>query len=354
MVQKIRIKDIAEKAGVSVGTVDRILHNRPNVSVKAREKVERGMKEINYRPNRYASALAYNKSYTFYIIMPQHEREAYWQELEVGAKQACEMMNDFHVDVQIRNFSRFDQQSYEDTFREVIESQPNGVVVVPSELSTTLPYTNMLHERNIPFILLDSYLPELKPLSFFGQDPISSGRFAARILMLVASGEQEVMLMRHTKDGKAASNQQAWREEGFRRYMADNHPGIGIVDFELPQSSKPSDIDCCLDEFFAAHPNIHHCITMSSKAYIVGTYLLRRNRRDIQMMGYDMVNLNAHCLREGTISFLIAQHAFVQGYGCIETLFKSIVLKEEVKAINYMPIELLTRENVDFYQRTLI
>ena len=40
MSEKIRIKDIAEKSGVSVGTVDRVLHNRPNVSKSAREKVE--------------------------------------------------------------------------------------------------------------------------------------------------------------------------------------------------------------------------------------------------------------------------------------------------------------------------
>ena len=40
MAEKIRIKDIAERAGVSVGTVDRVLHDRPNVSKPARDKVE--------------------------------------------------------------------------------------------------------------------------------------------------------------------------------------------------------------------------------------------------------------------------------------------------------------------------
>ena len=65
MNDKIRIKDIAERAGVSVGTVDRVLHNRPNVSPKAREKVEAALKEVDYHPNMYASALAYNKSYIF-------------------------------------------------------------------------------------------------------------------------------------------------------------------------------------------------------------------------------------------------------------------------------------------------
>ena len=42
---------IAERAGVSVGTVDRVLHDRPNVSKPAREKVEQALKEMNYQPN---------------------------------------------------------------------------------------------------------------------------------------------------------------------------------------------------------------------------------------------------------------------------------------------------------------
>ena len=84
MSQKIRIKDIAAKAGVSVGTVDRVLHNRPNVSKEAKEKVDNVLKEINYQPNMYASALAYNKSYTFYVILPKHASEAYWEEIEEG------------------------------------------------------------------------------------------------------------------------------------------------------------------------------------------------------------------------------------------------------------------------------
>lgn len=69
MKEKIRIKDIAEKAGVSVGTVDRVLHNRPNVSAPARKKVEAALMEMNYQPNVYASALAYNRSYLFYMVM---------------------------------------------------------------------------------------------------------------------------------------------------------------------------------------------------------------------------------------------------------------------------------------------
>ena len=50
MAEKIRIKDIAERAGVSVGTVDRVLHKRPNVSESALKRVEKVLKEMNYQP----------------------------------------------------------------------------------------------------------------------------------------------------------------------------------------------------------------------------------------------------------------------------------------------------------------
>ena len=352
MAQKVRIKDIAEKSGVSVGTVDRILHNRPNVSKLAREKVEKVLKEINYQPNMYASALAYNKRYTFYLIMPKHESEAYWEEIEEGAMQACEMRRDFNIQVKIAYYKRFDAETFSNTFQEVLDASPNGAIVVPSDIETTQVFTEQLHARDIPFILLDSYIPDLKPLTFYGQDSFSSGYFAAKMLMLLAHDEKEIMLMKLTKNGKVASKQQDNREVGFRNYMQAHYPHVKIVDLQLPMEEDRSNYDGILEQFFAEHPQVHHCMTMCSKAHIVGDFLLRTNRKDIQIMGYDMVGKNEACLRQGSISFLIAQHAYMQGYNCVDTLFKAIVLKKEVEPVNYMPIELLTKENVDFYRRT--
>lgn len=80
-----------------------------------------------------------------------------------------------------------------------------------------------MHSRNIPFIMLDSYFPDLKPLAFYGQDSFASGYFAAKMLMLIAGNEKEIMLMKQTLDGfNVASKQQDNREVGFRHYMADH------------------------------------------------------------------------------------------------------------------------------------
>nr|HPR19478.1 LacI family DNA-binding transcriptional regulator [Proteiniphilum sp.] len=67
MQRKARIKDIAEMAGVSSGTVDRILHNRGNVSESARKAVEEVLKKVNYKPNIHISGLSLKRKYKVVI-----------------------------------------------------------------------------------------------------------------------------------------------------------------------------------------------------------------------------------------------------------------------------------------------
>jgi len=348
---KIRIKDIAARAGVSVGTVDRVLHERPNVSPKALEKVKKALEEMDYKPNMYASALAYNKSYNFYCIIPKHESEAYWEEVEEGVREACERRRDFQVHAEMMYYNRFSAETFVRIMNECLRQNPDGIVIVPSKLDVTRKFTDLLHERQTPFILLDSYMPDLKPLSFYGQDSFSSGYFAARMLMMLAPREKEIMLMKQMRGDNVASKQQENRETGFRHYMADHFPEVKILTVNLSLDEKRENYDAILEKFFTTHPLVHHCITFNSKAHLVGEFLQRTNRRDIQIMGYDMVPKNAECVRQGSISFLIAQHGYMQGYSSIESLFNAIVLKKVVEPVNYMPIELLTKENIEFYRR---
>ena len=82
--ERIRIKDIARLADVSVGTVDRVLHGRTGVSEASRKRVEEILKQLDYQPNMYASALASNKKYLFVCLLPQHKEGDYWTDVETG------------------------------------------------------------------------------------------------------------------------------------------------------------------------------------------------------------------------------------------------------------------------------
>lgn len=149
------------------------------------------------------------------------------------------------MSLSILYYDRFDDASFLEQAEICIKEKPDGVVIVPVELDVTRQITEKLHELNIPFILLDSYMPDLKPLSFFGQDSFSSGRFAARMLMLLASQETEVALMKITRNGRVVSKQQSNREVGFRHYMQDHFPAVKIVDFELPLMVRDSSMMIC-------------------------------------------------------------------------------------------------------------
>ena len=353
--ERITIKDIAEKAGVSVGTVDRVLHKRPNVSKKALSLVNKALEEMKYEPNMYASALANSRRYDFYCLIPKHESEAYWEEVEEGQRKCCDVRRDFHVHINMKYYGRNDVVSFNEQSRAILEAKPDGVIVVPAKLDITRPFTDELHAKGIPFIMLDSYLPDLRPLAFYGQDSFASGYFAAKMLMLIAANETEIMFMKQTLDGiNVASKQQVNREVGFRHYMADHFPNVRINDLDLPYQNTRKQHNLLLEKYFQEHPATHHCITLNSKAHIVGEFLLRTNRRDVQIMGYDMVEKNARCIREGSISFLIAQHGYQQGFYCVDALVRAIILKKHVTPVNYMPIEILSKENVDFYRRTQI
>lgn len=73
------LKDVAREAGLTVGTVSRILNNRGYISSNAREKVEEAMKRLNYRPNEVARSLHGKSTNTIGLIVP-HIKHPYFAE----------------------------------------------------------------------------------------------------------------------------------------------------------------------------------------------------------------------------------------------------------------------------------
>ena len=155
--------------------------------------------------------------------------------------------------------------------REFLTAKIDGVIIVPATLEQTARFTEKLIERQIPYVLLDSYMPDLKPLSFFGQDSFASGYFAAKMLMLIAGREKEVALVKQTRDGKVASKQQANRETGFRHYMVDHFPDIKITEVDLPLDEEHKEYDGIL-----VSPSIRKPISwdLSCSAPTAGTFRL--------------------------------------------------------------------------------
>ncbi len=89
---RIRIKDIANKAGVSVGTVDRVIHKRGRVAPEVQSRVEAVMTELGYRRNIIASALAYNRTISIHALIFEN-CDYYWEQTRYGIEKHARPLN---------------------------------------------------------------------------------------------------------------------------------------------------------------------------------------------------------------------------------------------------------------------
>ena len=88
---KVRIRDIAEIANVSIGTVDRVIHNRNGVSMATREKVRKLLAEYDYTPDIIASSLALKRDIHLAAVMPRVVNEhAFWKLPQKGIQRALD------------------------------------------------------------------------------------------------------------------------------------------------------------------------------------------------------------------------------------------------------------------------
>ncbi len=350
---KIRIKDIAERAGVSVGTVDRVIHGRTNVSKESLEKVQKVLDEINYVPNHYASALACNKTYDFAAILPMHEVDSYWARVEKGLIEGVRRFNDFKVSFKIFRYDPFNDDSFKIESQNLVNSNPYAVIVGPILNHTIMTkFIGQLNEKNIPFALIDSNWPEFNPVTFYGQDSIKSGEFSGRIILMAAGGAPKKLCMfKILGEGRVASRQQMNREVGFRQYIKEHCPECEIKDVILYAYDKPG-MKEIMRKFFTENPDIKFGLSFNSSIHIIGNFLREEmpEHGHVSLLGYDAVDANVECIKNGSVDFLIAQHPHTQGKNCFRSLFNATVLHIKQKCDHYVSIELLTKENIDFYK----
>jgi LacI family transcriptional regulator len=66
-------------------------------------------------------------------------------------------------------------------------------------------------------------------------------------------------------------------------------------------------------------------------------------------VGYDLLQKNLNYLNQGIINFLINQNPKGQGYYGIHLLMDHLVFKKKIIPIKYLPLDIITKENLHYY-----
>ena len=124
-INRTRIKDIAQKANVSIGTVDRVIHNRGEVSKSTRDKILTIIDEMEYQPNLLASTLASKKTFSFALIVPESiSSESYWNKPLIGVRKAFEEIHQYGVNISTHLFKQSDPETFNTETKLILENNP--------------------------------------------------------------------------------------------------------------------------------------------------------------------------------------------------------------------------------------
>ncbi len=344
-----RVKDIARMAGVSTGTVDRILHKRGKVSVEAQEKVNKVLKEINYQPNLIARSLALKKKYRFITVTPYYKPGEYWSMMQTGFDKAGEELFSYNVEIIHLHFDQYDKSSFDRLIPEIEQMDCQGVVIATLMKESVLELTKKLDQLEIPYVLIDSFIEGTRCLSYYGTHSYDSGYIAGRLMSGEILRDDDIAIFRFLRKGDFSSTQVNNREEGFRDFLKKEHFNGRLHTLRI-HAADDEENRKLVHDFLRNNPKVKAGIIFNSRAYLLGKYLkeLPSDRR-IKLIGYDILDANINCMEQGLVTHLIAQRPEVQGLNSIKALFRHLVLKEELKEINYMPIDILIKENIQYY-----
>jgi len=351
---KVKISDIAKKSGVSTGTVDRVLHKRGHVSPEKLELVEKALKELNYEPNLLASFLAYKKSYVFAAIVPYFTDGSYWELACKGIVKAANELDKFKTKVELHHFNQYDINSFRDAANAVLEQDYDGVIMATLFENPILQLSQKLDERDIPYIYLDSDIPNQNNLAYFGSDTYVSGRIAGRILLTTSSNMQTIFFA-HIKFKYAdISVQMRNRERGIMDYLNDNgYQGV-IEHIEIDPDNHLEGLQKLTQLLENSNYSVGG-IVLNSRFYELAKviHLLPKHLKDkLYLIGHDAISENIKALKNNDVSFLLSQRTDLQGYEAVKALADFLIFKEQPEKLNYMPIDIVISENVDYYYNT--
>jgi LacI family transcriptional regulator len=124
------IKEIALKAGVSIGTVDRVMHKRGRVSQNTIKKVNKIINDADYKPNIFASNLSSSKKYIIGIIMPNEKQDnGYWAIQKSGINQSIKELQIYNLNSIYFTFDKYNVNSFYKVCDNLLKSDIDGLFI---------------------------------------------------------------------------------------------------------------------------------------------------------------------------------------------------------------------------------
>lgn len=306
------IKEIAEKAGVSIGTVDRVLHNRGRVSEETKNTILKLVEELDYRPNNVVRSLAILRQklhLTFFVIDPKEQ--PFFQKVLEGAQKEKEKLAQYGVEVEIIPVSIRHPKI------NIKKLHTDGIAMLP--ISIFEPVRKYAKKHNTPIVYYN--IPSDDGIAYVGCDYVRAGRIVAGLCALLTNGKGKVGILSEGDESVISLND---RVHGFIEEIKTNYPNMKMPKkhyFYVP--NKINRLDDLAKEMLKDTPDLDIIYLINPGDYSVcKTIREYSSNPNLKIITNDSTTEQLPYIEDGTISATICQEPERQGEESLEILFQ--------------------------------
>lgn len=218
------IKEIATLAGVSRGTVDRVLNHRGFVSPDTEKKVLEIAKLLNYQPNKAGMALAAQKKKYVIGVLLFGEENPFFDEVIEGLNAKSQELSIYGCTILLRRipFGAKEQLAAMDA---LLQEGISGLILSPYNDKRIQQKIDALWEQQIPCVTVNTDIPDSKRIAYVGSDYYKCGRIAANLLQLITHGATKAGIITGSHDVLCHEE----RISGFRDFLIETGAPITVV-----------------------------------------------------------------------------------------------------------------------------
>lgn len=339
---KVTIKKIAEIAGVHPATVDKVLHNRPGVSDEVRERVQKLIDELGYKPNPAGRVLQQQgKEFIIAAILVKVDALPYIKEgIEKGIREQTGL--DIKIHWYLTSYSDAGQQAQ--NIDKAVEEKADGIIISPISSNRVREAINRAADAGIPVIATNSDIEGTRRLCYVGQDGLRASRVAGRTMGNLLRGRGRIAIISSAIDSENNSYHVKVREDGFRDFLRETFPDIEIVtaveSFEDPEITYRETLNLLqnrrdLDGLYVT------CGGLSQ----VGDAIRESGRTDLKVISFEKYPEILELLREDIIDCTIDSELERQGAVPVQIIMDQLVLKKSPPEENiFTDIRILIKE----------
>jgi LacI family transcriptional regulator len=341
------IREIAKSLGISIGTVDRALHDRPGIKEQTRRRILQQAKALGYRPNLAARSLVSPKQLRIGVNLPR-EIASFFDLVREGIQEAVHSVETTHVRVVHRSYPGF-VEGEKEALAEALEDDLHGLIMVPGQPATLAPLLKKAAERGLPVVCVNTDAPEVEHLVTVCVDSLTTGSLVGELMGRFLAGKGRVMVV----TGQLGTIDHAQKVAGFRRALSEMWPDLRIAAVVEAHDHETE-----------AYEKSREVLTRASD--IAGVYVSTVNSvpvlRAIDDVGLadravvitsDLFRALAPFIRSGRVAATMYQRPAVQGQLAFRALYRFLVDGIRPRSVIRLVPHVVMRSNLKLFMDRL-